>query len=615
MAQANRMSLGNILVWILLALLIVGLAGFGATSFGSSRASIATVGDREIDAERYFRAASQRLRELQARGFAITASSPDGQAVLEDVRASMVDNAALENETLRIGLSVSDAVVAQRLVETGSFTGIDGSFDRTAYEAAISRAGMRVADFENDLRIETARDLLQVAVAGDAALPDTYVDTLMTYIAERRDVRLIRFTPADLPEDLREASEADLRSYYEANPERFTLPARRQISYAWVTPDMLFDTVEVAEDDLRALYEQRAEEFNQPERRIVDRLIFADDAAAQAALARLQSGEIGFEDLVAERGLSIDDIGLGEVSRADLGPAADIVFALNDTGVAGPAPTDLGPALFRVNAIFDPVVISFDQARAALRGELALDRARRQIDDRFTGYEDLLASGATLEELARDTDLEFGTLEWWPEMSDGVAGYDDFRQAARDVTLDSFPEMLTLDDGGVFALRLDAELEPSLQPFDAVRDAVATAWRQQRDLESLRAQARAALAQMDVGGTLEAAGRPVETFSGLTREDFVPGAPFGFVERMFAAEPGERFLVEGAETVVVAVLDAIAPPDDDNPQVVQMRQLLSGQIDQTLAADLSTLFARAMTREAGISFDQRVINAVHAELP
>ncbi len=58
-----------------------------------------------------------------------------------------------------------------------------------------------------------------------------------------------------------------------------------------------------------------------------------------------------FEQVVAERGLALADIDLGEQARDDLGAAGDAIFALDEPGVVGPLPSDLGPALYRMNAI------------------------------------------------------------------------------------------------------------------------------------------------------------------------------------------------------------------------------------------------------------------------
>ena len=72
-----------------------------------------------------------------------------------------------------------------------------------------------------------------------------------------------------------------------------------------------------------------------PERRLVERLVYPDQAAADAARAELDAGTT-FEALVAERGLTLDAIDLGDVTREDLGAAGDAVFAAAEGGVVGP---------------------------------------------------------------------------------------------------------------------------------------------------------------------------------------------------------------------------------------------------------------------------------------
>lgn len=615
MAKSKGMSLSNMFVWLLLGLLIIGLAGFGATSFGAGGSAVAKVGDREIDANRYFRAANDTFRNLQAQGLQISSSSPEGQQVLDQVRSQLIRDAALENETMTLGISVGDEVVAERVEAVPGFRGIDGSFDRAAYQAALRNVGMSIPEFEDNIRIETARNILLASVTSGLTVPDAYVDALISYFGETRDARLVRFTRNDLSPDRPAPSEAELRAFYDENPDLFTLPARRGLSYVWLTPDMLLDDVVVSDEDLKALYEQRSAEFQQPERRMVERLVFEDMDAAEAAMARLTSGEATFETLVGERGLELSDIDLGEVTKDSLGAAGDVVFALTDNGVAGPAESTLGPALFRVNAILDPINIDFEAARPALRTELALERARRQIDGQYTEIEDILASGATLEEVARDTQMELGQIEWWPDITEGIAGYDSFRQAAATVTLDSFPETLQLEDGGLFALRYDAELEPTLQPYEDVMDTVEARWTDAEDARELQELARSALAQLEVGGTLEATGKSVESYPGLGRDGFVPGAAPILTERLFEMEPGAQEIVDGLGSVFLVVLDAVNAADMEADNVAQLQQALAAQVNQSVANDLGALYARAITLDAGISYNQGVLNAINAELP
>jgi len=90
---------------------------------------------------------------------------------------------------------------------------------------------------------------------------------------------------------------------------------------------MIQDSLTVDEASLRTLYDERINEFVRPERRLVERLVYLDQDAADAAAARLAADEVDFDALVAERGLSLADIDMGDVLPSDLGAAADAVCA------------------------------------------------------------------------------------------------------------------------------------------------------------------------------------------------------------------------------------------------------------------------------------------------
>ncbi|MEO1789958.1 MAG: peptidylprolyl isomerase, partial [Pseudomonadota bacterium] len=316
-------------VWIILGLLIVGLAGFGATNFGGSVRVLGTVGDEEIETDAYARELQQELRALTAQfGQAVPFAQAQQFGIDRTVLSRLVNRAALDNETRAIGLSVGDEVVGEQVLEIPAFRGLDGSFDRDAYSFTLQQSGMTVAEFEDQVRDDTSRTLLQSAVVGGVSAPETFTQTIFGWARERRDITWARLTEADLAEPIAEPSEEDLQGYYEANEALFTLAEERAITYAWLTPDMILDTVEIDETGLRALYDQRISEFDQPARRLVERLVYGNDNAAAAAMAQLESGEATFDDLVAARGLTLEDIDLGEVTEGDLGSAGAEVFAL-----------------------------------------------------------------------------------------------------------------------------------------------------------------------------------------------------------------------------------------------------------------------------------------------
>ncbi|HRM73898.1 MAG TPA: SurA N-terminal domain-containing protein, partial [Paracoccus sp. (in: a-proteobacteria)] len=390
------------IVWLLMGMLVLGLGGFGVTNFSGGSADIGSVGEVEISANDYTRTLRAEMQEFSARtGRQVTAAEAKAIGIDQAALARLYTTAALEAEAQRLGVSVGDKPVLEQITAVPAFRGLDGKFDRKVYSDTLRREGMTEAEFEHDLRMDEARQILQRATLAGVTAPAPVTALTQQWLLETRDIAWTELTTADLAAPVALPDQATLEAWHQANADRFTAPEIRKISYVWLTPEMLEDKVELDEQALRDLYQERIDEYEQPERRMVERLVFPSMEAAEQAKARLDSGEVNFEQLAGERGLALSDIDLGEVAQADLGAAGEAVFALDQPGIAGPAASDLGPALFSMNAILEPVSIPFEQARDDLRVEAAVDRARRQIEDQSGDFSDLLAGGATLEDMAK----------------------------------------------------------------------------------------------------------------------------------------------------------------------------------------------------------------------
>lgn len=611
MAKGN--SISKTLVWILMGLLFVGLAGFGATNLSGTVRTVGAVGDQQISVDAYARALQQEIRSVQAEtGQALSFAQAQALGLPQQVLSRLITTAALDNEAAAMGISVSDESVARELMQIPAFQGPGGSFDRETYRFTLDNAGLREAEFEEDLRRETTRSLLQAAVVSGTTMPDTYADALLGFIGETRDFTWATLDESHLDTEIPAPSDAELAAFHAENTDRYTLPETRDITYAWLTPDMLLDTVEVDEATLRKAYDEQTERFNQPERRLVERLVMPDAEAADAAKARIDTGESSFEDEVTARGLALADIDMGDVTRRDLGDAAEAIFAAEVHTVLGPLPSDLGPALYRVNGILPAQETSFEEAQSLLRDELAQDRARRVIDAQVSDIDDLLAGGATLEELAEETEMVLGQIDWTTESDSDIAGYDAFRAAAAALSEDDYPEIAELGDGGIFAMRLNAVQAPRPQELDEVRDAVTRDWRTGQVETLLLAKAEDMAAQIGEGKTFEGLGLDPHVQTGQTRSGFLPGLPGDALEQVFSMDrPGTKALAQSGGAVILR-LDAINAPDleaDDNKVILSA---LESQVSSGLSNDLFQALARDIQSRVGITIDQQALNAVHA---
>lgn len=604
----------KVVYYLILGFVVVGLVGFGARNISGNVRNIGMVGAKPIPKAQYESALNQQIKAFEAQiGQPMTFALAQSIGLDQSVLAQVISDRALDNETAMMGLSVGDDRVRAQVVAIPAFGGIDGNFDRAAYRETLRRNALSEAEFEATLRDDTTRGLLQSAVIGGIPDPDVFAGAMLAYIGEARSLTWARMDGAALTTPLPAPTDAELQTYYDANPDAFTLPETREISYAWLTPDMIQDSVTVDEADLRQLYDDRLADFVKPERRLVERLAFLDDAAAAAAKARLDADEIDFEGLVAERGLALADVDLGDMAREDLGAAGDPVFDAGIGEVVGPFASPLGPAFFRMNAVLAAEEVTFEEATPDLRAELAAARARRVIEDQMNGINDMIAGGATIEDLDGQTEMTAGAISWSADVTDGIAAYEAFRTAAAALESGAYPTLGTLEDGGIFVLRLDSVTPPATQPLDDVRDQVVTGWTTAATQAAVLTESARLAAEITGGTTFEALSQTPTVSPNLTRRDFVEGTPPTFMTQVFAMEPGTTAVVDGGDFAIVVRLDAIAPADLTDEALVAERGQMNEQVAQSIAQDVMAAFALAVQIRTKVTINDAAVAGVNAQ--
>ena len=609
----------KIIYYALLGFLVVGLGGFGAQNFSGTVRSIGKVGDQSISVTTYTNALRQKVQSFSQQ-IGTPLSFQQAQAIGLDRAAlsEVVTQAALDNETARLGLSVGDARVRDELLAIPAFQGLDGKFDREAYKQTLRQNGLSEREFEAQIRAEKARTLLQNAVLGGMAAQAAYVNVIAAYGLESRSFRLIRLGPDSLPSPVSTPDEAAIKAYYDANPEPFTRPEAKAITYAKLLPEMLLDQVAVDEAAIAALYQSRQAEYMQPERRLVERLVYASEAEAAAAKARIDAGTLTFEAAVAERGLTLADVDQGDQARDELGAAGEAVFALAGPGIVGPFVSNLGPALFRMNGILAAQETKLAEVHDTLKAELAGDDARKMILAQTSKIDDLLAGGATLEQLADETDMEVGQLDYFAGTDDPMAQYAALRQAAETLTAEDFPALVSLDDGGIVSLRLDSIKPPALKPLAEVQPQVIEAWKAAETQSRLKVRAEAVQTGLAAAATPQSLGVVVREVGPVKRTDPVSDAPDALLTSVFAMTEGETRLIEEPAMITLVTLAKIIPastlPAAEGSDDAKLRATIESQVAQSLSGDIFDLFAKSLEESAGIHLDESVISAVQARM-
>ncbi len=611
----GKNNLSKTAVWILMGLLILGLGGFGATNLSGTVRTVGQVGEKYIDINAYARALSQEIQAASAEaGTQINFAQAQAMGLDRAVLASMVQARALDHETEQIGLSVGDENLSNEILKIPAFRGIDGSFDREAYAFSLEQAGTSEAEFETRLREEISRSLLQGAIMAGTKMPNTYARILVAFLGERRDFTWAELDVKDLKTPYETPEEDTLRNFYEANINDYQLPETKRITYAVLQPDDLIDDIEIDQSDLRAEYDARADQYIQPERRLVERLVYFNDQEANKAAAQLEVGGTSFEALVQDRGLNLSDVDLGDVTKTELDAAGNSVFSASVGDVVGPLPSPVGPALFRINAVISAQNTTYEQVENLIRLDLATDAARRQVAVLTEEFDNMLAAGATLEDLDVETAMQIDVIDWDPSIEDDIAAYDGFRDAAKALTMEDFPEIIQLDEGGIVALRLEEIIPPRPAAFEVIMAELKENFKAEQVEASLTSQAKALLPALRSGEPFAEQGLKPTIESGIGRSAFLEGKPTSFVNDVFTMNAGEVRIIPSQGSILVVRLDKIVAVGDSEENSIEMTAI-SKEVDQILASELFKIFSEDVVVRAGPQINQQALDAVHVNFP
>ncbi len=619
MAKISRKKAMNVPVWILLGLLILGLMGFGIGNYSGIADKIGSVGDEEITIDEYYQALQEATRNLSSRiNTQLTFQDAISLGADQDAIGMVSRTAALDNEAYQIGISVGDPVVLERIKNEPSFQGFDGAFDTGVYNLTLENLGMSGSEFDEVIRKEVARGLLSSSLFSDLVPSAVFWDNFIEYNFHRRTFRWIEITENMLKNPEPQATDSDLQAFYDNNPDNFTLPTTREITYAWLTPDMISSTFSISDDELQTLYDARIDEYIRPESRIVDRLVFPTTEEANLALEEINVGNTDFDQVVIDSGIRIEDVDLGELRRSDLSEdEADLIFSTEELTILGPIQSTVGPALFRINGIIPAKEISLEDAREELMQDRSFELAVETIQNNFESYQDSLAAGATLEELSQETDLVLETIRYNELSNEPVTEFASFHETVAEINEDSFPELIELENGGVIAMRLDQIIPPTLQPFESIKEQVREEWIAD-DLAKQKVKvAEDHLAALEGGaefGTI-GLGEPLQETEKI-RLDTVQSAPQNLVNEVFNIEfVAKGAVVEGDDnSVALAILDEILPADTQSEEVTGYLPFVESQIKNGLSMDILTSYTIDLIGKSELIINQEILNSVHSHL-
>jgi len=226
---------------------------------------------------------------------------------------------------------------------------------------------------------------------------------------------------------------------------------------------------------------------------------------------------------------------------------------------------------------------AFDEVKEDVRRQVALSAASQEVMNAHDRFEDVRATGATLEEAAKELNLNVATVTIDASGNDQQGDKLDTLPAAETFLADVFrtepgaqPLPVSLGNDGYVWFEVGEVMPEREQTLDEVREKVVADWTAERQREALAARATELKERIEKGETIAAIaedlGVAVETKQGLRRtgEDAIFGpeaitalfaGPVDLVTTATAADGESRMLIKvtGSEQAPSDALDGNEP--------------------------------------------------------
>lgn len=623
MLDSLRSATQSWIVKLLLGLLVLSFGAWGISdAFRTNLAGSAalTAGGSEVSGSEYRFAYEQQIMRLsQQFRQRLTREQAKSIGVENQVLAQVAASVVLDESARNMNLGLSKDGIARLTAEDPAFQDSRGNFNRTQFDAVLRQSNIRPQDYLDNRAKDARRQQIVEAATDGLKLPDTMLKALTLYQDESRSVDYVNL-PAETADAVPAPSDDVLKAYFEAHKDDYKAPEYRKVTYVKLEPADIADPVAVTQDEISEYYESNKARFGSVEKRTIEQLTFADEAAAQAAQAKIAAGT-DFLDVAKEQGKSENDLKLGTFEKSAIPDEAiaNAAFALPENGVSPVVKGSFGPVILRVSAIEPAHVKTLAEVEGEIRQTLATNIAVSSITGIHDSYEQQRSEGATMAEAAKSLSLKTVTVDAIDSDGNDPSGKPIEMPNAEALLTALFQadqgfdnDALTLGNNGYLWYQVDGITPARERTLDEVKDQLVTAWKAEEAVKRLNQRMEELKKRLDSGTTLDTiaseAGLEKQTKHGINRNtndaDIGSAAaaqifrgPNGFTGTAAAPSGDGQILFK-----VTEVTEPAATGPDAVPQ--QQRDYLAN----ALSGDVLDQLVGELQKQYPVRVNQAVIN-------
>lgn len=615
MRKASQGWIGRIVMTLVMAVLISSFAiwGIGDIFSGFGGDNLAKVGGTTITTQEFRSAYLRQLNQLQQQTKQpITTQQAHAMGLDSQVLSKLVADAVLDNQARRLDLAMSDKAVAGTIVQDPAFKGPTGQFDASVFASVLQNNGLTEAMLVHEQRGLYLRRELGDAVAGEIPVPQLMLDMVDGYRNETRSIDYAVLTAAAAG-TIPAPTDQQLKAFFDARSEAYRAPEYRKLVVLAVTPASVADPASVSDADARAAYEKNKASYGAPEKRQLRQATFATQQEAAQAVAKIKAGG-DFDSAAKDAKATVVD--LGALGRGDLfDPAiAQAAFSAPEGGVSAPIKGQFGWVLIKVVKVQAATIKPFAEVEAAIKKDLANQRAGAKVDSLRDRIEDQRTSGKTLTEAAQSVGLKTQIIDATDAQGldkngkpiSDLPDRDALLKAAfaSDVGMDN--DILATPDGGDVWFEI-AAVDPARQRTLAeVKPQVETAWRQDQIAGRLADKARELVKKLQAGAKFEDLAKaekvPVQSADDVKRIGTTDVAA-AVVAQVFNVPVGGAGSAapDSQSRIVFKVNDSVTPPVDPDSDT---SKAIVGELREQISEDVLSEYLDKLQSDEGVSVNQ-----------
>jgi len=538
---ANSLVLKIIFGIIIVSFILTGVSGY---LIGGSANYAAKVNDQEISRGQFENAfAGERNRMQQQLGDQFSELAAN-EGYMKNLRQQtlnrLIDEALLDQYAREIGLSISDDQVKKAIFSTPAFQN-NGKFDNTRYNAIVNQMGMTPDQYAQALRNQLTTQQLINAVVGTDFMLKGEADELATLVSQQRVVREAIFDVNALAAK-QQASDEEVKSYYEQNKNNFTSLEQFRVSYIKLDAAAMQENATDAE--IQTYYDQHQDQFTQPQRNRYSVIQTKTEADAKAALDELNKGT---DFATVAKVKSTDIISAkngGDMGWLEEGTTPDELknAGLKEKGqLSGVIKSSVGFLVVRLDditpATTKPLADVRDDIAAKVKQEKALDGfyALQQKGRDAASNDNESLAGAEQAAGAKAVTTGWFSHDNLPEelnfkpVADAIFGGG---LVGENGTPGSNSDIITVDGDRAFVLRVSDHKPEAIKPLDEVKDQITALVKHNKAVQQAKLDAEKLLAELKAGKgdeALKTAGLSFGEAKTLSRtgQDPISQAAFG----------------------------------------------------------------------------------------